>query len=140
MTITEKIKKSVTTATGLPVFYQSAEQLNRICDYTEYPCAYFFLLQTQGISTENMTPREQVRVGVFFVNTTEFDFEAEQNEAIIQGCKENAFKWIATLPRDKYFRLVSIGQSERVYDQFDAQLTGYCVNVVLEEIDGYCNG
>ena len=140
MTIVDKIKESISVATDLPVYYQSEEQLNRIADNADYPCAYFFLLQTQGITTDSMTLRERVNIAVFFVNLTEFDFNADENEAIIDECKQKAMRWLAMLPRDAYFRLTAVGQSERLYDTFDAQLTGYAVNVTLEELEGFCNG
>lgn len=140
MTIIDKIKESISVATDLPVYYQSAEQLNRIADNATYPCAYFFLLTTQGISTDSMSLRERVNIAVFFVDLTEFDFDAMQNEAIIDECKQKAMRWVSMLSRDPYLRLTDLGASERIYDNFDAQLTGYAVNVTLEELEGYCNG
>lgn len=136
MTIVEKIKHSIEDATGLPVLYQSVEQLNRIADNADYPCAFFFLLQEQRLNTDSDNIRERVQIAVFFVEQSVFDFDAVENEEIIQRCKERAITWIRALRTDDFIRLISQNATERVYDYFDAQLTGFAVNVTIEELVG----
>lgn len=136
MTIVEKIQQSITAATGLRCYYQSAEQLNTIADNINYPCAYFFLLQQQQLNVTSARPRERVQIAVFFVNMTEFDFNSIENERIIDGCKERALQWVRGLSRDKYLRLISNNGTQRVYDEFDVILTGFAVNVTVEELVG----
>lgn len=136
MTIIEKIQNSVKAATGLVCYYQSVEQLDRIADNAEYPCAYLFLLQQQGLNIDGGNIRERLNISVFFVNPTEFDFNAVENERIIERCRRSAFKWLRYLMRNSDFRLISENGSERVYDEFDVILTGYAVNVTIEELKG----
>lgn len=136
MSIIEKIKQSVQAATGLRVLYQSAEQLNRICDNTEYPAAFFFLLANGGLDSSGGHLRERLNLAVFFVDKSQFDFNAKENEQIIQACKERAYKWLRSLYTSTDLRLLSVNGTERVYDLFDVQLTGFAVNVELEELQG----
>lgn len=138
MTIIDKIRHSVEGAAKMKLHYQSAEQLNRIADYTDYPCAFLFLLQSQGLNIENSNYRERLQVAIFFVTRSEFDFRSEENERLIDDCKQAAYRWLQSLRRDKYLRLEGVNGTERVYDYFDAQLTGYAVNVTVEELTGYC--
>lgn len=136
MTIVERLQASVHDATGLVLHYQSAEQLNRIADVTDYPCAFLFLLGNQQLNTDGANIRERLQIAVFFCDLSEFDFAAAENEAIIEGCKSNALKWLRALYSSREFRLVSVNGTERAYDMFDAQLTGFAINVTVEELIG----
>lgn len=138
MSITQKIQESVKAATEVRCYYQSAEALNRIADYAEMPCAAFTLLEQQQLTTDNGNYRERVQIAMFFVDVTEFDFEAAQNELIIQGCKRLALQWLKALQQSKTLRLIANNGTQRVYDEADAILTGFAVNVTLEEIEGEC--
>lgn len=136
MTIVEKIIQAVNDGGGVPCYYQSAEQLNRIADNMDYPCAYFFLLQQQGLNIDGGRIRERLQVAIFFVEPTEFDFDSIENEQIIERCKERAFKFIKHLMNSADFKLVSNNGTQRVYDEFDAILTGFAVNLTIEELVG----
>lgn len=135
MTIVDKIKKSVTTATQVPVYYQSIEQINALLDQAQFPCAYLFLLE-QGRMTEDF--REIVDVQVFFVQPTGYDYVAVENEKLIDEMKQTAIKWLSNLNQDELFRLNAVTSTNRVYDQFDVVLTGYSVSVTLEETERPC--
>lgn len=137
MSIVDKIRRSVEKATELHCLYQSAEQLNRIADNTDFPAALFVLL-TQGQIASIKPLRERVTVAMFFVDKTEFDFQAAENEHIIEGCQKKAHKWIKSLIGSHELRIVAVESTERVYDYLDVQLTGYAVRVTLEEITGIC--
>lgn len=139
MTLIEKIKHSVEKATKLTCVYQSAEDVNRIVDNIEMPCAVFFLLTSGQVADDLRNIRERVTVAMFFVDLTEFDFQAIENEHIIDRCKKSAGKWLASLVSSHDLRLVSVEGTERVYDRFDAQLTGYAVRVTVEELQGVCS-
>lgn len=136
MTIIEKIQSSVKAGAGVPCYYQSAEQLNRIADNMDYPCAYFFLLQQNTLNIDGGNFRERLQIAVFFVEPTEWDFDAIENEEIIDRCKIRAYKWLRSLLTSADFQIVSQNGTQRVYDEFDAILTGYAINVTIEELKG----
>lgn len=136
MTIPDKIKQSVKAATGLKCYYQSEEELNRIFDNADFPCAFFVLLRGQQLNTDNGNYRERLQVAMFFADTTDFDATAEANERIIDKQKRHAYKWLYSLQTDKTFRLVSVNSSERVYSEYDVMVTGYAINVTIEELQG----
>lgn len=139
MSIINKIIKSVGRATKQVCLYQSPEQLNRIADNADFPCAMFFLLSNGQLSEGLNNIRERVTVAMFFVDKTEFDFAALENERIIERCKGRAARWIRSLVGSHDLRLVNIEGTERVYDYFDVQLTGWAVRLTLEELHGVCS-
>ena len=140
ITIVDKIKASIHAATDLPVYYDSEEMLNKMLDYGGLPCAYFALLQDGSLERNNGVFRERVNVAIFFVNKTNFEPDAEENEQIIQDCKEAAYRWLAALRIDQFFTLDGSVSTQRVYEQNDVILTGFAVRVSLTEKQGYCNG
>lgn len=140
MTIIDKIKKSVHDATGLPVYYDSEELLNVSLDNGKMPCAYFALLQDGSLIISNGLFRERVNIAIFFVDLTEFQPDAEENEKIIHACKLKAYQWLGAMQLDKYFTLESVTASQRVYQEMDVTLTGYAVRVALVEKQGECYG
>lgn len=138
MSIVEKIRASVTAATGLQCHYQSAEQLNRIADNASMPCAMFILLDQTQLVSDNGNMRERAQIAMFFADMTDFDFAAAENEAIIQEQKGNAVRWLGALRRSKELRVVQENGAQRFYDDYDALLTGYALNITIEEVRGEC--
>ena len=79
---------------------------------------------------------DRAQMGISLAN-----YDAVANEVIIDQCKKRAFRWAASLCPAKELRLVSLNGSMRAYLQKDAYLTGYMLNVTIEELDGIsrCN-
>lgn len=143
MTIVDKIRDSLQQFTGTPCYYQSEEQLNTILDYGQLPCTFFDLLRTQQVTTDIGNLRERVQVAIFFADVaTGFDFNATDNERVIDAQKTIAFKWVLSMATNNNLRLLSVDGSERAYAEYDVLLTGFAIRVTLEELYGVtmCNG
>lgn len=142
MNVIEKLKKSITEAVGIPFFYGSGGEINRVLDRAPLPCAFAYLLESNTATDTNGIMRERLTFAVFFVNKTTFDFEAIENESVIDGCKRMAFSWFLKLNRGGEFQNNVINNTLRVYDEIaDATVTGYALNVTIEEVEGVsaCN-
>lgn len=156
VTIVEKIKASiqnsvfvprqetvngqvVTVYDPLPVYYHDEPTLNLLTSRMSFPCALLQLLSSGRIDRTGPQQREAVTAAVFFVEPSQFDFDAEDNEVIIQRCKERATKWIASLNAGGYLEAVGTVRTSRVYDRYDDILTGFGVSVELLELNGICN-
>lgn len=138
MTIIEKIKQSVEGATGMPFLYHAAGELNElIARCGELPVAYSFLIDSGTIDDVNGRYHERVTLAVMFCDKTEFDFNALENEQIIDRMKIKAYKWLQSLRLSNDLNIVSINQTQRLYDSTTDILTGYAVDVTLEDIEGY---
>ena len=102
----------------------------------EHPIGELMQTAMTSITIDSGNARETVPAAVFFVEPSEFDFDAKENEVIIDRCKTRAFAWILSLQTDGELELEAIERTQRVYEQFDAILTGYAVMVRLKELQG----
>lgn len=138
MTIIEKIKQSVEGATGMPFLYHAAGELNElIARCNSLPVAYSFLIDSGTIDDVNGRYHERVTLAVMFCDKTEFDFNALENEQIIDRMKVKAYRWLTDLRMSTELQIVSINNTQRLYDNTTEILTGYAVNITLEDVRGY---
>lgn len=136
-TFVEKICQNIEAGAGVAAYYQSPEMINELLDDVQMPCSYIFLVDSGQINENSGQFRERLNVAVFFVDRTDYDFCSIENERIIQQCKERAFEWLRSLRLNSDVRLVSINNTQRIYDRMDAILTGFAVNVTIEELTGW---
>ena len=142
MSIIDKLKTNIEATTGLPFVYGSAGDINRALDYSPLPCVFVYLLTTTSVSDVNGQLHERATVAAFFVNKTVFDFDGIENEGIIDEMKRRAFAWVAASRSDKTLTFGAVENAQRVYDEIsDATVTGYAVQITIEEIEGVgtCN-
>lgn len=138
-TIVNKIKKSVQSGTGLTCLYGSLDSINeQIGGLSNFPVAFFVLLNTGSLNERTANYRERVDVAMFFVKPTEFDFESIENEELIADCKRYAFQWLNSLFLGGDLKYITTLNTSRVYNQMDDILTGYALRVRLEELVGEC--
>lgn len=137
MTIIEKIKRSVEAATGLPFLYHAAGEINElIARAGELPVAFAFLLDNGTIEDVNGMYHERVTFAVMFADKTEFDFNALENEQIIDQMKIKAYRWLQSLRTSNDLNVIAINSTQRLYDTTTDILTGYAVNITIEEMSG----
>lgn len=137
MTIIEKIKQSVEGATGMPFLYHAAGELNElIARCKSLPVAYSFLIDSGTIDDVNGRYHERVTLAVMFCDKTEFDFNAIENEEIIDRMKVKAYKWLQSLRMSNALRVVSINNTQRLYDNTTDILTGFAVNITIDDLAG----
>lgn len=135
MNIIEKIKASV-TALQLPFIYGDEGHLNMLVANTTLPCVYCLLLESSLVEDASGVIRERIEIGMFFIDKTQFDCDSIENEDIIDGCKQSAFKWLLGVRQGTEFVVNSVTGATRVYDKFDDIVTGYCLRVSLTELEG----
>lgn len=138
MTIIEKIRASIQRVhgEGFAVYYHDDPTMNLIADTMTLPAAIVQLITQGELDQQSGLWREVVSAVVFFVDRSEFDFDADDNERIIDQCKRRALRWLASLPLDESLELVRWTRTSRVYERFDAILTGFAVMVDLKELEG----
>lgn len=138
MTIIDKLKNSIERATGMPFLYHAAGELNElIARASSMPVAFAFLVDSGTIQDTNGIFHERITLAVMFTDKTQFDFNALENEEIIDKMKIKAFRWLYALRTDSDLQVVSINNTQRLYDTTTDILTGYAVNVTIEEVTGY---
>lgn len=138
MTIVEKIRASIQRVHGedFGVYYHDDPTINIIAETMTLPAAIVQLITQGELEQKSGQWREIVSAAVFFVDRSEFDFDADENEKIIDQCKRRALRWLAGLQMDEDLTLVRWERTSRVYQRFDAILTGFAVMVDLRETEG----
>lgn len=159
MTIVDKIKNSIKAALNwtemvtdengntsevlheFPVYYHDDATLNLMTDTMDFPCAIVLLLTTGNVDTDGGQRRERVSAAVFFVEPSDFDFDADENEAIIDRCKTRGFDWLGHITQDHYIT-ATLTRTERTYNRYDDILTGMGFLVEVTELQGWtgCSG
>lgn len=137
MSVIEKIKNSITAATGLPFYYDTPQTLNLRLDRATYPCAMLHILQSGAIVDTNGILRERLTIEMLFATTSNLDFDGtdvEKNE--LDEMKLLAFQWLLALYRSRELRLVSINGTNRYYATDDAIYSAYGVQVTIDEAQG----
>ena len=140
MTIVDKIINSIKAVHGadFPVYYHDDPTLNLMTQTMEFPCALLILLTRGRVPNIGGQLKEQVSAAVFFVEAQKgVDFDAVQNEVVIDRCKNRALAWLMSLPSSTYVENVTEAQSARIYDKYDDILTGYGVQADLREVVGF---
>ena len=140
MGIVEKIKGSIRAALGedYPVHYHDDAQINLDTSRMRFPCAVLRLITEGSVAMESGQAKEVVRAAVFFVDLSEFDFDADENEAIIETCKKDAFAWLLSLGSSHDLQLANLQRTSRVYEQYDDIVTGFGVLADIRETSGVC--
>lgn len=146
-TIVDKIARSIERRElgkggikPLPFVYADLDTQNIIVDRLEPPFAACAPLASGTVIDEHGRYHEQATFEVLFGDLmcqSLPDYDARENERIIDECKARALKWLASLQSNKELRLVSVNSATRTYMQFDALVTGFLLNVTLYEVDGY---
>lgn len=140
MTFIDKLRKTIERATACRFYYHAAGELNEVLAGVRVGCepiAFAYLLKGGEVDVQRNQFREGVNLAVFFCKKTEFDFNSEENERLIDDCKRLAFGWLSLLRKSGYFETVGSITTERVYDTTTDILTGIAVNVTLRELQGY---
>ena len=128
----------------LPFIYADLDTQNIVIDNIEPPFAAVAPLSTGVVAGEHGRYYEQATFEVFFGDLmcqSLSDYNARENERIIDACKQRALAWLASLQGNNELQLVSVNNVRRTYMQFDAIVTGYMLSVTIKEREGYglCN-
>ena len=140
MTFIDKLRQTIERATACRFYYHAAGELNEVLASVRVGCepiAFAYLLKGGEVDVQRNQLREGVNLAVFFCKKTEFDFNSEENERLIDDCKRLAFGWLSLMRKSGYFETVGSITTERVYDTTTDILTGIAVNVTLRELQGY---
>ena len=140
MTFIDKLRITIERATACRFYYHAAGELNEILAGVEIgsePISFAYLLKGGEVNVQRNRMCEGVNLAVFFCKKTDFDFNSEENERLIDDCKRLAFGWLSLMRKSGYFETVGSITTERVYDTTTDILTGIAVNVTLRELQGY---
>lgn len=139
MSVIDKIKSSVETATGLPFYYDTPQTLNVRMEREgwQFPCAMLNIVQSGAVTDQNGVMRERLTIEVLFSQLSSLDFDGIKVEANeLDEMKATSFKWVQSLFRSHDLRVVSLNGTNRYYATDDAIISAYGINVTIDEIEG----
>lgn len=148
-TIIDKLRNSLASVTDehgrpLPFIYEDADIQNILFDQIQPPLIAAVPITTSVVQNEHNLFNERITIAIWFADEmyqNGGDYNATENERIIDACKQRAYEWAASLTPANELQLVSVNEAERAYLERDANLTGYLLNVTLDELTYYgCNG
>lgn len=148
-TIIDKLRASLEVVTDdhgrpLPFIYEDADIQNIVFDQVQPPLIAAVPITSSAIQTTHNMFHERITIAIWFADAmyqNGGDYNATENERIIDACKQRALEWAASLTPATDLQLVSVNEAERAYLERDANLTGYLLNVTLDELTYYgCNG
>lgn len=120
-------------------FYNWAK-LNVEMDTITKP-AIVYILPPSGdfyVDSRRQEIRDFPEAQIAFLCSTEFDFESEENDALIEQMKRLCYKFIGAVNESGYFSQLNGKLPYQVlYDHLDENVTGVVITPVLEEEVGY---
>lgn len=112
-------------------------QANVAIDKVEKPTVVYVLPASGKLGVAWNQVKDKPETFIAFVCTTEFDFNGEENDNIIEAMKRLAIRFIVALNESGYFEKIESDVPYSVlYDHLDQNVTGVVINPILEEIEG----
>lgn len=143
LSVQQRIKAVAAHFTGCEYLFMNWAQINVEVDRIEKPTICYILppngtlTPQRGASIFTDKPLTQIA----FLAPTEFDFDGEENDEIIEMMKLLAIMFIKELNRSGYFEFID-GEEityEVPYDTMDDNLTGVIVTLpIAEQPDLFC--
>lgn len=133
--------RDIVTKMGVDVEYRfyNWAKLNVEMDTITKPTIVYVLPPSGDFYVDSR--RQEIRdfpeAQIAFLCSTEFDFESEENDALIEQMKRLCYKFIKAVNESGYFSPLEGKQPYQVlYDHLDENVTGVVITPVLEEEEG----
>lgn len=126
---------------GLNYYFGDWNRINEAGDTgrCKFPLVAYLLPPSGVVNFDGPGVRETENGVLAFIDLTEFDFQADENNEIVQAMKEKMISFIQAVNVSKHFK--PIGGDVRydiLYDKLDFAVTGVTVSVGLKEAVGKC--
>lgn len=124
---------------GSDVAYQFMNwaQANVELDRIEKPTVVYVLPVSGKLNVSWNQIKDRPESFIAFVSSTEYDFDGEENDNIIEGMKRLAMRFIKTLNESGLFEIIENDVPYSVlYDHLDQNVTGIVITPVLKELVG----
>lgn len=139
-TVEGKIR-DIVTRMGKDVEYRFMNwaQLNVAMDKITKPTIVYVLPPSGDfyVDLQAQEIRDFPEAQIGFLCSTEFDFESDENDALIEQMKRLCYRFIKALNKSGYFSPID-GKLpyQLLYDHLDENVTGVVITPVLEEEEG----
>ena len=126
---------------GLNYYFGDWNRINEAGDTgrCKFPLVAYLLPPSGVVNFDGPSVRETENGVLAFIDVTEFDFQADANNEIVQAMKEKMISFIQALNVSKHFK--TVGGDVRydiLYDKLDFAVTGVTTALTLKEAVGKC--
>lgn len=137
-TVEQKIRSIVESmGDGVNYMFKNWSQANDEIDHIDGPTIIYVLPPSGELDFDYSQVKDYPQSQIAFVASTEFDFEGEENDNIIERMKRLCIRFIKSLNASGLFELIEGRLSYRVlYDYFDQNVTGIVITPPLIEEEG----
>ncbi len=142
-TVERKIRSIVERmGTDVSYLFMNWAQANEEIDHIDGPTIIYVLPPSGELNFGYSQVKDYPQSQIAFVASTEFDFDGEDNDNIIEQMKRLCIRFIETLNNSGLFEIIDGRLSYQVlYDYFDQNVTGIVITPPLIEEEGVfiCN-
>lgn len=136
-TVEQKIRSIVESLEGVAYMFKNWSQANDEIDHIDGPTIIYVLPPSGDLDFDYSQVRDYPQSQIAFVASTEFDFEGEENDNIIEQMKRLCIRFVKSLNESGLFEQIEGRLSYRVlYDYFDQNVTGIVITPPLIEEEG----
>lgn len=141
-TVEQKIHKVAGKINGVAYLFMNWAQANIELDHIDRPTIIYVLPPSGELYYKWSQVRDYPEAQIAFVAPTDFDFEGDENDDIIEHMKRICVHFIVELNSSGLFSPIEGSVPYRVlYDTFDQNVTGIVISLLLQEERGItiCN-
>lgn len=125
------------TLPSMAYLFADYSQANVALDKIDRPTVLYLLPPSGALGVRRDIIRDKPQTQIWFLCPSDFDFDGNDNDCRIEAMKRAALRFLAGVNDSGLFEPIEGDVPYQVaYDTFDDNLTGICINPVLEEIDG----
>lgn len=134
----ETIIRETVESMGLPYLYERWQTVNIHLDAGLLPVVVN-VLPVSGVLSIGRMYRDAPNCAIAFLDKSELDFDAAQNEDVVERCKERAQEFIARLNASgRVYPIEGDVTYSVVYDRLDTAVTGVIIECAIKERVGIC--
>lgn len=137
-TVEQKVR-TIVESMGEDVSYmfKNWSQANEEIDHIDGPTIIYVLPPSGDLDFGYSQVKDYPQSQIAFVASTEFDFEGEENDNIIEQMKRLCIRFVKSLNQSGLFEPIEGRLTYRVlYDYFDQNVTGVVITPPLVEEEG----
>lgn len=133
----EKKIRTIVEKLGVNYMFKNWAQANDEIDNVSGPTIIYVLPPSGELDFHYSSVKDYPQSQIAFVASTEFDFEGEENDNIIEQMKRLCIRFVKILNESGLFEPIEGRLSYRVlYDHFDQNVTGIVITPPLIEEEG----
>ena len=136
-TVEQKIRGIVESMEGVNYMFKNWAQANVDLDHVEGPTVIYVLPPSGELDFHHSSVKDYPESQIAFVSSTEFDFEGDENDNIIERMKRLCIRFVRAVNESGLFEPIEGRITYRVlYDHLDENVTGIVITPQLIEEEG----